>query len=290
MDIRGRSNYPFRAPLTGPRIIPPSGRPCVGLTRLSSDRVAERLWGRVVEAREGTDSAERRARGRTEGEAASVRARRGRAVGPEGRQQAAGAGGRAENGGWKSEAAAAAAATREGGRGVGKTRSRGLLQSLRGQRESAAPAARSLARPSSSSSSTSSRPRYAHTCATTSCTHARAYTSAGRAACNSARTHVCTPRSAETAGTVGRGSASPRIASLSPLLLYASSPFPPCLPFRLFYLCFFYPSSLAGLTAGEGDKEATVMKSFRDLQSAAPVPSWRAELSVARICTAKRVE
>lgn len=40
-------------------------------------------------------------------------------------------------------------------------------------------------------------------------------------------------------------------------------------------LSYFASSTLllAELTAGEGDKEATVMKSFRDLQNTAPVPS-----------------
>lgn len=188
MDIRGRSNYPFRAPLTGPRIIPPSGRPCVGLTRLSSDRVAERRreLGSGGGARGygfGRAASKRKDRGR--GEAASER------VGPEGRQRRRRVpegvrrtvGGRERS---SSGSGSSTAATAGGRRGVGKTWSRGLLQSLRGQRESAAPAARSLARllvaRTALSFFSSLRPRYAHTRATTSRTHARAYTQTHRAA------------------------------------------------------------------------------------------------------------
>lgn len=253
MDIRGRSNYPFRAPLTGPRIIPPSGRPCVGLTRLSSssssssDRVAERRsTGRVERKGEesgggargygvrirqsgGGGEQEEGPREKQEVESGpSERARRDRTRGSRREAEATGRGRRAcgENGGWKSEAAVAAAAAaaaavaaREGGSGVGKTRSRGLLQSLRGQRESAAPAARSLA--------------YSHgplllflpvslppSLRTHACTQTR--TARGVQFRARARSHVCTqaalqkPRvqSAEEA----RETPIRRIASLSPLL------------------------------------------------------------------------
>lgn len=251
MDIRGRSNYPFRAPLTGPRIIPPSGRPCVGLTRLSSDRVAERRRERVVEAREGTDSAERRARGRTsEGEAAServseTRSRRGS------RREAAGGGCRRACGErWVEERSNGSSSSgsdksrRARGREDAESWAVAELARTKGICGSSRSLARSLARPSPSSPSSPPTPPPARATHTRMLRRrARTHTPMQAAACNSARTHVCTPRSAETAGTVSRGSANPRIASLSPLLLRASSSFPPCLLFRLFYLCFFYPSS-----------------------------------------------
>jgi len=291
VDIRGRSNYPFRAPLTGPRIIPPSGRPCVGLTRLSSDRVAERRRESVVEAREGTDSAERRARGRTEGETASERARcdlavvqgggRGdwcrRACGErwvEERSSSSGSGGSGER-------------RRERGREDVESWAVAELARTKGICGSSLSLARLLVRPSPPALST--RPRYAHTRATTR-THARMHVHKHepRRAIPRARTHA--RRAAETAGTVGRGSAGRRIASLSPLLPR---------PRFIFLLPVCFSASLAfasstlllfKLTAGEEDKEAVIMKSFRDLQSAAPVPSWRAKLLVSRIYTTKRVQ
>lgn len=79
---------------------------------------------------------------------------------------------------------------RGGGRGGGKTQSRWLLQSLRGQRESAAPVARSLlSSPILSSLSRSPSP-YAHTRAGDGA-HAHTH---GAAACNSARTPRCRNR------------------------------------------------------------------------------------------------
>lgn len=204
MDIRGRSNYPFRAPLTGPRIIPPSGRPCVGLTRLSSDRVAERRreLGSGGGARGygfGRAASKRKDRGR--GEAASERA--SERVGPEGRQRRRRVpegvrrtvGGRERS---SSGSGSSTAATAGGRRGVGKTWSRGLLQSLRGQRESAAPAARSLARllaqpsPSSPPSALATHTRVLRRRVRM---HARIHKRAGprRGVQFRARTHACTP-------------------------------------------------------------------------------------------------
>lgn len=265
MDIRGRSNYPFRAPLTGPRIIPPSGRPCVGLTRLSSDRVAERRRGRkVVEAREGYGfgraASKRKDRARSGERVSEMRSHRGS------RREARG-GGRPE--GVRRTVGGRAKQRQQEKKGEGQRR-RGVVGCCRACADKGnlrlQPLARSLARPSSPPALAT------HTRVTTSRMHARTHIHKRRRAIPRARARMYARRAAETAGTVGRGSASQRIASLSPLLLRASSSFSPVRP----PATFTFASStllLVKLTAGEGDKEATVMKSFRDLQSAAPVPS-----------------
>lgn len=237
MDIRGRSNYPFRAPLTGPRIIPPSGRPCVGLTRLSSDRVAERRRERGGGGARGygfgRTASKRKDRGRSSGRASETRSRRGS------RREAAGGGCRRACGErWVEERSSGSSSSSDKrGRARGRedaeswavaelARTKGICGSSR----SLAP---SLARPSLSPSPPPPPARATHTRVLRRRARMHARTQAQAAACNSARTHVCMPRSAETAGTVGRGSASPRIASLSPLLLYASSALPPLLPLLL---------------------------------------------------------
>lgn len=208
----------------------------------------------MVEAREGTDSAERRARGRTEGE---EKQRASERVGPEGRQRRRRVpegvrrtvGGRERS---SSGSGSSTAATAGGRRGVGKTWSRGLLQSLRGQRESAAPAARSLARllaqpsPSSPPSALATHTRVLRRRVRM---HARIHKRTGprRGVQFRARTHACTPCCRNRGYSRPRKRESLNRFSPSPLLLRASSSFcspasPPLLP-TLFYVRFFYPSS-----------------------------------------------
>lgn len=278
MDIRGRSNYPFRAPLTGPRIIPPSGRPCVGLTRLSSDRVAERRreLGSGGGARGygfGRAASKRKDRGRGEARAGERARRRSYRCGSRREAEATeGAGGRAEDGGWK-RAKQQRQRQQHGGNSRREARGREDVESwavaelartkgICGSSRSLA-LVRSLTRTTLSFFSSSLRPRYAHThthtrVAATSRTHARAYTNAqGRAACNSVRARTHARRAAETAGTVGRGSA--RVAESLLSFTVTSSrfifllffPSPPS-PSVLFYVRFFYPSSSSRVDRGGG--------------------------------------
>lgn len=206
MDIRGRSNYPFRAPLTGPRLIPPSGRPCVGLTRLSSDRVAETKRGEGARALRTEGAAGggcgggarghvfggwRRARGRLEEE--RERKRRGRRGAerwrePGGRQQ------------WEGRARGKRREEREreqGRRERGKTQSRGLCCCCRACADKGNLRLQSLVSPSRLSTPvvllllllpTHTRVHRRH-----------AHTRLRRAIRARARTHACMPCAAETA-------------------------------------------------------------------------------------------
>ncbi|TGZ50195.1 hypothetical protein DBV15_03580 [Temnothorax longispinosus] len=293
VDIRGRSNYPFRAPLTGPRIIPPSGRPCVGLTRLSSDRVAERRRG-------GRRERWRRARGYGFGRAASKRKDRGRSQRAGERDviapwvQKGGRGRRVPEGVRRTVGGRAKQQQQQQQRRPQRQQEKeGEGESLRGQRESAAPAARSLACSLSHGPLLLLLPPSPRTHAcndTMRRMHARTQTQGPRGV--QFRAHA---RMHAAARCRNRGYSRPRkrASPPNPLLFhryfFARLVFLlPVRPSASFTFCFFYPSSSRVDRRGKGDKEATDMKSFRDLQSAAPVPSWRAVLSVARIYIRRR--
>lgn len=230
MDIRGRSNYPFRAPLTGPRLIPPSGRPCVGLTRLSTAiewqrRKGERGRENCAEGREG-GMWQRRKRARIR-RLAEERKRRRKARGKERVRETRISGAEVEGGERKRKGGVSERGTERERRERG--RRRGVAGCCcRACADKGNLRLQSLVSPSRLASPPP--PPYAHTRA--SATPAvRTYAHTAAPACNPLvrararthiRTHACMPRAAETAKySPQRKRRVPRISRslLPPLLL-----------------------------------------------------------------------